>query len=109
MRYPYVAGRLADAAKVASDATKTVRDRLYAAHLQLHTVLPEDFPVGPLRTAYESIHDRLTKFRPGERHEESVIAVLRAMSDEAAARLAQDVGDLDRRLTAFLIEGEAKA
>jgi hypothetical protein len=108
MRYPYVSAKLGQAATAATDAHKALRDRLYAAHLQLHTVLPEDFPDGPLRAAYASIHDRLTKFHPDESHEESVIAVLCAMSDGHAEHLIQDIGSLDRQLTAFLIEGDVQ-
>jgi hypothetical protein len=104
MRYPYIAGKLAQAARAAGSPDGKLLDGLYRAHLALHTVLPEDFPPGPLRTAYGSIHDRLTKFSPEERHEESVIAVLRAMGREAAERLALDVVDLDRRLAAYLTE-----
>jgi len=104
MRYPYVAGKLAQAADAAAHADGRLLDGLYGAHLALHTVLLEDFPPGPLRVAYESIHDRLTKFSPQERHEESVIAVLRAMGRADAERLALDVVDLDRRLAAYLVE-----
>jgi hypothetical protein len=91
MRLPYVNARLQEAVAAISADQGDIRDRLYAAHLRLHTVLPEDFPVGEMRQAYQSIHDRLTKRTPRDPHETGVVETLAHLDDHAAGALGDDL------------------
>lgn len=101
MRHPYVADHLEAAARDLN-GEEDLHARLYAAHLKLHTVLPQDFPEGPLRRAYEDIHNRFTKRHVGDAHESSVIQVLAGMNEGQAAMLAHDIAALCEAVHAYV-------
>lgn len=93
MRLQYVIDRL-KAARLALDASADIRQGLYAAHLQLHTVLPEHLPDGELRASFTRIHDAFRHRRRSDLRETSVIEVIGHLDESSAAALAQDIRTL---------------
>lgn len=94
MRVPYLQARLREAVEALADHDGDVRDALYAAHLRLHTLLPEHFPPGPLREAFAQLHAALTKRRPTDPEEASVLDVIRALPAADAERIRRQIIDL---------------
>lgn len=100
MRLEYVLGRFDQAVKELSSSDGELRDRLYAAYLRLHTILPEHLPEGRPREALKKIHDCYTKRDPEASHGESVLAVLRTLDIGAASALAEEIRRLRDELRA---------
>jgi menaquinone-dependent protoporphyrinogen oxidase len=93
MRIQYVMDRFR-AADHALEAHADLWQGLYAAHLQLHTVLPEHLPEGPLRAGFTRIHDAFRRRRPSDQRETSVIEVIGRLDQESAQTLASEIRSL---------------
>lgn len=97
MRVPYLQARLREAVEALAAYEGDPHDALYAAHLRLHTLLPEHFPPGPLREDFARLHAALTKRRPSDPQEASVLHVIRALSGADAERIRRQIIDLQGR------------
>ncbi|HVI33083.1 flavodoxin domain-containing protein [Phenylobacterium sp.] len=97
MRVPYLQARLAEAVEALAAHDGDLHDALYAAHLRLHTLLPEHFPPGPLREAFAALHAALTKRRPSDPQEASVLDVIRALPAADAERIRRQIIELQAR------------
>ncbi|WP_334162722.1 flavodoxin domain-containing protein [Phenylobacterium sp.] len=97
MRVPYLQARLSEAVEALAAHDGDLRDALYAAHLRLHTLLPEHFPPGPLREDFARLHGALTKRRPSDPQEASVLDVIGALSAADAEDIRRQIIDLQAR------------
>lgn len=104
MRVPYLQARLHEAVEALAAHDADPRDALYAAHLRLHTLLPEHFPPGPLREDFARLHEALTKRRPSDPQEASVLDVIRGLSAADADRIRRQIIDLQARAAGLSAE-----
>jgi menaquinone-dependent protoporphyrinogen oxidase len=100
VRLDYVIGRLDQAIDELSQSRGELRDRLYAAYLKIHTILPEHVPEGRPREILKKIHDGFTKRDAHSPHEESVVSVLHALDVPGASALADNIRGLRDELRA---------
>lgn len=85
-------------------STASVQERLTGAYLALQTLRPDADLPGALQPAYASIEARLTAGEPdGDGEEGSVRASTRAMSEEDARRLIEEIVALYDRMTRHLL------
>lgn len=107
MRVSYLQARLAEAVEALAAHDGDLRDALYAAHLRLHTLLPEHFPPGPLREAFARLHAALTKRRPTDPQEASVLDVIRALPASEAERIRRQIIELQESAARLTPEAPA--